>query len=362
MRPDRLTDLARWFGLALVFLTAGSLAGAADQPAPDIATINQRLGRGINLGNMLEAPSEGEWGLTLKAEYFDAIARAGFNSVRLPVRWGTHAQGGPDFTIDPKYFARVDWAIDQAVQHKLAIVLNIHHDEAAAQDSAESVARAASFWKQIAPRYKDQSDRLVFELLNEPHDPMTDEKWQAQMPTLLAAIRASNPTRAVIVGPGHWNNLGSLDKLTLPESDRHLIVTFHYYSPFEFTHQGAEWTEGTKAWLGRTWTDTAEQRDTLRRDLARAAAWGKAHNRPVYLGEFGAYNKADMDSRVTWTRAVAREAESLQISWCYWEFAAGFGAYDPQTNEWRKPILNALIPGVVRLDNPRRQNVRDLQP
>ena len=105
---------------------------------------------------------------------------------------------------------------------------------------------------------------------------MTDEKWQEHMPTLLAAVRASNPTRAVIVGPGHWNSLGSLDRLTLPANDRHLIVTFHYYSPFEFTHQGAEWTEGTQAWLGRTWTDTPEQRGELHRDLAKGAAWGKA--------------------------------------------------------------------------------------
>ena len=115
---------------------------AADGPAPTpIATINQRLGRGINFGNILDAPSEGEWGLSLKPEYFEAIAKAGFNSVRLPVRWAPHAQGAPEFTIEPKYFERVDWAIDQATTRGLMIVLNIHHDEAAAERPRRSSSR-----------------------------------------------------------------------------------------------------------------------------------------------------------------------------------------------------------------------------
>ena len=353
-RPIRL--LRRWILLPLLCVGIVSLARAADEPpARDVFKINQMLGRGMNFGNVLDAPSEGEWGLSLKPEYFEAIAKAGFDSVRIPVRWAPHAHGAPDYTIEPAYFARVDWALDQASRHNLAVVLNIHHDEAAQNEPDKFIPRAAIFWKQIATRYKDRSDRLVFELLNEPNGAMTDEKWQASFPTLLAAIRESNPTRAVIVGPGHWNSLDSLGKLTLPEADRHLIVTFHDYNPFQFTHQGAEWSEGANAWLGKTWTASAEQLAAMRGDLDKAAAYGKAHNRPVYLGEFGVYNKADLASRVSWTTAITREAEARDIAWCYWEFGSGFGAYDPQTDRWRRPLLDALIPPTIKADDPTSQ-------
>lgn len=334
-----LAPLALAAGLALLLPPA---APASD--APDAAAVTRMLGRGINFGNALDAPSEGEWGLSLKEGYFEAVAKAGFHSVRIPVRWAPHAGAAPDYKIDPAYFARVDWALDQALSRGLAVVLNIHHDEAAQNEPEKFIPRAAAFWRQIATRYQDRPARLVFELLNEPNGAMTDAKWQASFPTLLAAAREANPTRTVIVGPGHWNGIDSLSAFSLPEADRHLIATFHYYSPFQFTHQGAEWAEGASAWLGQTWTATPDQLAALRRDLKKAADWGQAHGRPMYLGEFGAYNKAPTASRVAWTAAVAREAEALGMAWCYWEFGSGFGAYDPATDEWRRPILDALIP------------------
>jgi endoglucanase len=78
--------------------------------------------------------------------------------------------------------------------------------------------------------------------------------------------------------------------------------------------------------------------------LEKAAAWAKAHARPLFLGEFGAYQAADMDSRARWTRFVTREAERLGFSWAYWEFCAGFGAYDPQADVWREALKAALLP------------------
>ena len=336
-----------------VFLTSQAARSADEPTARDARAINQAIGRGINFGNGLDGPSEGEWGLTLKADYFAAVAKAGFDSVRIPVRWAPHAGGAPDYTIEPAYMERVEWAVDQALSHNLTAILNIHHDEAGEHEPEQFIPRAAIFWKQIATRFRDRSDRLVFELLNEPHGPMTDEKWQASFPTLLAAIRETNPTRAVIVGPGHWNGIDSLAKLILPEADRHLIVTFHYYSPFHFTHQGAEWVEEGVKWLGETWTATPDQLAALDRDLDKAADWGKAHDRPLFLGEFGAYNKAPMPSRITWTNAVARAAEARGISWSYWEFGSGFGAYNIETDQWRQPILGALIPDRPKTDDPR---------
>ena len=91
-------------------LVALGLLVPAVQPQ-DVFAVNKALGRGINLGNALEAPKEGEWGVKLKAEYFTAIKKAGFATVRLPVRWSAHAGKEAPYTIDPKFAERVDWAL-----------------------------------------------------------------------------------------------------------------------------------------------------------------------------------------------------------------------------------------------------------
>jgi endoglucanase len=132
--------------------------------------------------------------------------------------------------------------------------------------------------------------------------------------------------------------------LKLPEDDRHIIATFHYYLPFEFTHQGAEWVAGSEAWLGREWKGNGSEKASISFNLDRVTQWSKDNNRPVWLGEFGAYSKADMDSRVRWTSYLARDAEKHQINWAYWEFGAGFGVYDLPQNTWRQPLLEALVP------------------
>ena len=136
-----------------------------------------------------------------------------------------------------------------------------------------------------------------------------------------------------------------LPELKLPEDDRRLIATFHYYSPFEFTHQGAEWVgQDAQQWLGTTWTATPEQREAVADQFDAVARWSREHDRPVFLGEFGAYSKAPDESRATWTAFIRAEAERRGFSWSYWEFCSGFGAYDPQAGRWRPELLKALVP------------------
>ena len=113
--------------LAVLVLLSGSLAFAEDRPATDIVAANKKLGRGINLGNALEAPQEGAWGVRLKPEYFKAIKEAGFDTVRLPVKWSAHAEADSPYTLDEKFAQRVDWAIDQALANHLNIIVNVHH-------------------------------------------------------------------------------------------------------------------------------------------------------------------------------------------------------------------------------------------
>jgi endoglucanase len=327
--------------IALSRLRPDDGRGAA--PPGDIAAANAQLGRGINLGNALEAPNEGAWGVRIKAEYFAAIKKAGFATVRLPVCWSAHAQADAPHTIDPDFARRVDWAVDQALRNDLNIVLNVHHYREMDTHPDKHLPRLVGLWRQIAACYKDRPARVYFELLNEPNGKLTEAKWNAAFAEVLATVRKTNPARPVIVGPGHWNGIGALDKLKLPEDDRHLIVTVHFYEPFEFTHQGASWVRGADKWKGRDWAGTDAERATVRRRLEKAAAWGKEHGRPLFLGEFGAYHEADLQARARWTGFVAREAERLRFSWAYWEFCSGFGAYDPQAERWREPLKAALL-------------------
>ncbi len=329
--------------LISALLLTGLFAIPPGTHADDIAAANRRLGRGINLGNALDAPREGAWGVTLKAEYFRTIKAAGFDTVRLPVKWSAHARADAPYTIDPTFARRVDWAIDQALANRLNIIVNVHHYDEMDRRPDEALPRLIGLWEQIAARYRDRPAAVFFELLNEPHDQLTEAKWNAILPQVLAAVRRTNPTRPVIVGPEHWNGIGSLDKLQLPSADHHLIVTVHDYEPFHFTHQGASWVNGADRWKGQKWTATPEEQAAVRRALGRAAAWGKSHGRPIFLGEFGAYEAADPESRARWTRFVVQEAERLGMSWAYWEFCSGFGAYDPKAEAWRPALRDALV-------------------
>ncbi len=334
---------------ALVLAFGLSFAdGRAEVLVEPIAAANARLGRGINLGNALEAPVEGAWGVTLKAEYFKAIRAAGFDTVRLPTKWSAHAAKEAPYAIDAAFAARVDWAVEQATANGLNIVVNVHHYGEMDKAPDEHLARLAAIWTQIAERYRNRPASVYFELYNEPHDALNAEKWNAAIPVLLAAVRKSNPTRPVIVGPVSWNAIRALESLRLPETDKNLIVTVHYYDPFKFTHQGAGWVKGADQWPALSWTETEAEQAAVRGDLEKAATWGREHGRPVFLGEFGAYGKADMESRVKWTRFVRTEAARLGMSWAYWEFCSGFGAYDAKTGNWRKDLKTALVGSTTR--------------
>jgi endoglucanase len=311
---------------------------------PDAYAMNTILGRGVNFGNALEAPHEGEWGIVLRDEFFQKAAEAGFQTIRLPVRWNTHALETSPYTIDDSFFSRIDWAINSALSRGMNVILDFHHFTNYMDCAACERSRFLMLWQQIAAHYQGYPPELLFELLNEPTNQVPAQEWNSALASAIETVRATNPQRTIVVGPVGWNGLGGLPWLQLPESDRGLIVTFHYYEPFHFTHQGAEWADGSDAWLGTTWTGTAAQQQAIRRDFDTAAAWGATHHRPIFLGEFGAYSRGAMDSRARWTAFIAREAEARGFSWAYWEFCAGFGVYDPDASAWREPLLRALLP------------------
>jgi len=347
----RLTYLA----LMLMFITACVTTPTPDltptpdptptpEPEVDAFTMNQHLVRTVNLGNALEAPIEGEWGVTLREEFFQLIHQKGFTAVRLPVRWSAHALEEAPYTIDPEFFKRVDWAVEQAFANNLAMVVNMHHYEEMALDPTGHQARFIALWQQIAEHYQAYPNALLFEPMNEPNGLMNAKHWNDLIAVVLPVIRTTNPTRNIVIGPAEWNGLQALDELTLPADDRHIIVTFHYYNPFQFTHQGAEWVQGAESWLGTEWKGSSAEKQVLQFDFKTVEQWAKDNQRPIFMGEFGAYSKADMDSRVRWMAFMAREAEARNFSWSYWEFCSGFGLYDLTTSQWREELVQALLP------------------
>jgi endoglucanase len=319
--------------------TSTSTPEPTSTPIPSVT-----LRRGVNLGNMLEAPNEGEWGLTVQEKYFDLIQEAGFDFVRLPVRWNSRAEEEPPYTVDPAFFARVDEVVNWALERDLAVIIDFHHYEEMMSDPSGHKDRYLGIWKQVAEHYRDYPSTVLFELLNEPNDQLTASLWNQYLVEALAVVRETNRTRDVVIGPASWNAYDWISTLDVP-NDEHLIVTFHYYLPFQFTHQGAEWVEGSYPWLGTTWDATDAEKAEVTAHFDSVAEWAKRHNNVrVLLGEFGAYSKADMASRVRWTEYVARQAERRGFAWAYWEFASGFGIYDPYGKVWREDLLEALIP------------------
>jgi endoglucanase len=129
--------------------------------------------------------------------------------------------------------------------------------------------------------------------------------------------------------------------------DEHIIVTFHYYQPMLFTHQGASWAgpENEQARNVR-WTGTPDQLAAINTTFDAAQAWSKANNRPLFLGEFGTYAKfnTNMDDRVAWTRAVSKAAADRGIARALWvyEGSGGFGIHDAGKG-WVDPLKNALV-------------------
>ncbi|WP_448376354.1 glycoside hydrolase family 5 protein [Fervidobacterium sp.] len=300
---------------------------------------NEMIGKGINMGNALEAPVEGAWGVTIQDEYFKIIKDRGFDSLRIPIRWSAHLT--EDKKIDDKFLERVKYVVDKALELGLTVIINCHHFEELYQEPDVYGNVLVDIWKQVASFFKEYPDNLFFEIYNEPAQNLTADKWNELYPKALRVIRESNPNRIVIIDVPNWANYSAIRSLKLV-NDARIIVSFHYYEPFSFTHQGAEWVNpilpvGVK-WNGEEW-----EVNQIRNHFKYVSDWAKEKNAPIYLGEFGAYSKADMDSRVKWTETVRKMAEEFKFSYAYWEFCAGFGIYDRWAESWIEPLTTAVV-------------------
>jgi len=330
--------------------------------------------RGINLGNRLEAPNEGEWGGTILASDFPFIAARGFDHVRIPVRFSGHAAGSSPYTLDATFLARVDTVIDQALSADLAVILDMHAYEELALDPNGQRERFVALWTQLAERYRELPETVAFELLNEPYDQL-DSAWNSLLAEAVAAVRATNPRRLLVIDAVYWADPSRLDVLTLPD-DANLLVAIHLYEPKLFSFQGQSWmgaefqTTGVvfpgppatpivpvqaaqeAAWAadwfeGYNTLPAAQNPSgpaTIDAQIALIEAYRTSRGRTVYNGEWGPQDGGDDDSRARLIVTVRERCESAGIGWAIWEDPQNMSLFDSAAGTWNTRLVDALLP------------------
>ncbi|MBY0427234.1 MAG: glycoside hydrolase family 5 protein, partial [Cytophagales bacterium] len=301
--------------ISLVLLAIPFLTNAQLKPAHAVP----QMMRGINLGNTMEAPNEGAWNAPIKEYYFDDIKGAGFTTVRIPINWWNHTSKTAPYTIDLAWLNRVEQVVDWGLARGLYIVINTHHEEELFNNFDTYLPMYVSIWSQIANRMKSKSDRLLLELLNEPHGKPTVANLNAFNSQVLKAIRTSNPTRIVVYSGNQWaNSYNLIDKnLNIPNpADKYLMGYYHSYDPIGFGLSG-NGTFGTDADKQGIWNK-----------MKSVANWSAGNGIPAYLGEFGAVSSGDLNSRFRYYATNVDYAISNNLPFMVWDNGGDYQVYN----------------------------------
>ncbi|WP_046227934.1 cellulase family glycosylhydrolase [Paenibacillus dauci] len=221
---------------------------------------------GWNLGNTLDATGADEtsWGNPRVTQtLIKQIAAQGYKSIRIPVTWDTHIGAAPNYTIDPAYLSRVEEVVNWALNENLYVMINVHHDSWLWISKMETqhdtvLARYNAVWKQIADRFKNSSNKLMFESVNEPRftdGGTTDEGKQQQMldelnvsfHKILRASGGQNATRPLVLSTleatPSQERMTALYNTMSKLNDSNLIATVHYYGFWPFSVNIAGYTK-----------------------------------------------------------------------------------------------------------------------
>jgi len=301
-----------------------------------------QMERGINMGNTLEPPHEDDWNNPPAQEiYFDLYRDAGFDVVRVPVRWHYHTSDNAPFTVDESWMNRVEQVVDWGLSRDLFIVINAHHEEwiKADYDNPAFRARFDSIWSQIAIRFKDKSEKLIFEIINEPKG-LTQAQNNELHQRVLDIIRRTNPTRNVMIQGHEWGGSDELITMAIPDDD-YLIGSFHSYDPWPFGLEGT----GTFG--------TAYQLQELEKKFIKVKEWSDDTGIPVFLGEFACHQDADYNSRMKHYRAYMNFSLKYGFTPCAWDDGGNFGVMLRAARKWNdiKDILMYCDPGSPTITN-----------
>ncbi|NLR91123.1 sulfatase-like hydrolase/transferase [Flammeovirga agarivorans] len=319
----------------------------AQTPAHEMAT---RLGTGYNFGNVMSANNEGDWAAPIEEFMMDDVAEAGFDHIRLPVRWGSHTSENAPYTVDPAWLERVEEVVDWALERNLIVVLNAHGEHWFIEEVTKDVDvyphpekwdRMLEIWRQISTHFKGKSHDIVFELINEPYFNMNKKLVDQLNVELLEIVRKDHPDRIVMLTGGGDNAIYAPQQMdpAIFENDDKLIPWFHFYWPNTFTKYPE--IEGSKP----TW-GSKEEYESLRSDFENVKSWADQLNVPLYLGEFGSNNVCDPVSRAKYHSAIVELSQELDFPRAIW--CAGPKAnkmiYKRVEGEWDKGQLAPLFP------------------
>ena len=290
------------------------------------------VGRCVNLSNFLEAPRGEVWGPTITPAHLDRIAAAGFDTVRLPVRFSDGWNG----RIDPARLTAADATVQAALARGLRVIVVLHHFEEIMADPEGQAETFAYIWAELSAHWQGAPEGLMFELLNEPNGALTTQGAAALFAAVIPMIRADHPDRWLVLEGDDWASWPGMS--VLPRPDGRILHSFHYYAPYDVTHQLAPWAaDGPRPALSWRAEDGAA---AITRDLEAAA---QATRAPILLGEFGVYRGAEPATRSDWTGHVRREAERLGMGWCVWGFAADFRIFDADRGTFLPEMTEALF-------------------
>ena len=357
--------------------TIGGTAFAADSAAPAAPTTPAdatpmvhntamdavaRMQPSWNMGNSLDAiPDETSWGNPPATKaLFDDIKSQGFHSVRIPVTWSNHQSATAPYTIDPTYLARVKQVVDFALADGLYVDMNVHHDSwqwitNMPTQHDQVLARFNATWTQIADTFRNESDRLLFESVNEPG--FTNATGDAQKMALLDELNNSfhsivrqsgsrNATRLLILPP-----VGSSPDQTLMEHlaadmatlhDPNLVATVHYYSFWPFSVNIAGFT-----------TFNAQTQQDLTDAFNRMRDIFTSKGIPVYLGEYGLLSEpnsgiVERGEMLKYYQEVAYQARLDHVTTALWDDG---NFLDRNALQWRDPALFSWIKSSYRTES-----------
>lgn len=327
--------------------------------------IAAEMGAGINLFNTLDAvaswipiphdnSSETVWGQPYtKPEMITSMADRGFKTLRVPATWFNHFIPDSDFTVDPAWMDRVEDVVNYALAEDMYVILNLHHEDyedgrtgswlCTTYEMQDTVSYVMDrLWTQIATRFRDYSDYLVFETMNEPREVGGEKEWAGGTTehrnvmnvlnkVAVDAIRGTggnNETRFIMLPQVGANPASALDAWEAPNNDTNLIVSVHGYTPYAFWH-----SDGSAS----TWGTAAEIEDL--ENLMKSLSEHFVDNGiGVVIGEWGISDKDNYDQRVNYYWHYGRVCKEYDLVPVVWMFN-----FNRTALSWGSPLLEAAL-------------------
>ncbi len=277
------------------------------------------------------------------------IRSKGFDHVRLPVAFDLYYKNGK---VSESFLKKLDEILNIILDSDLVVILDFHGLAELNNDAGAHEAEFYAIWEQVAERYKDYPDNLLFELFNEPKvgdgpDPLVADRLNEVQNKVIKKIRATNPSRILVASGPEWNTWWGLKDLKLPEDDPNIIVDIHTYQPMDFTHQGETWYDPNATEQVPISDAVYEEINKL---IAACRTYKKNTNRVLWLGEFGMNNTvADIEDVKKYLGYVTTKAEAEDMPWAIWDYGwnpfgdTGFDLYSIKNEKWNSAILEAII-------------------